>query len=116
MVHLDEYREVVRAKICAKCVDGDANGGCRIGGEQACAIIDHLPRIVETVLSVESDRLEPYVKALRENVCAGCQHQETSGNCAVREKVDCPLDRYFPMIVDVLLEQRFQLNQMVLVQ
>jgi hypothetical protein len=113
MEHLSEYSQAVSATICAKCIDGNGDGRCRINGEQECSVIAHLPKIVETVFSVESDRLEPYIQALRENVCATCQYQGVDEACTVRNNVDCALDRYFPMIVEILQETRLHLNQTI---
>ena len=106
MEHLSEYRQAVSAAICAKCIDGDRNGSCRIGIQQECAVMTHLPKIVDAVFSVESEKLEPYIAALRKNVCATCQYEGTNGTCNVRNRIDCALDRYFPMIVETLQETR----------
>ena len=113
MERFDEYWQAVSAKVCVKCIDGDSNGHCRIGDERECGLNTHFPKIVETILAVESERLEPYLHALRQNVCADCLHQSTDGTCTVRTQVDCPLDRYFPMIIDVIQGVRAQLDEQV---
>ena len=111
MVQFNEYWQAVRAKVCAKCIDGDSNGHCRLDTGRECGLTAHFPRIVETVVSVESDRLEPFVHALRQNVCANCKDQSPDGTCAVRTHVDCALDRYFPIIVDVIQGVRAPLEE-----
>ncbi|MGB2867867.1 MAG: hypothetical protein WBD36_05410 [Bacteroidota bacterium] len=110
MVHFNEYWKAVSARVCAKCIDGDSNGYCRLGEGRECGLTAHFPRIVETILSVESDSLEPYVSALRKNVCEKCKEQSADGTCAARKQVDCGLDRYFPMIVDVVQGVRVPLE------
>lgn len=97
-----EYWQAVSAKVCVKCIDGDSNGHCRLGNEQECSLKIHFPNIVETILSVESDNLEPYVRALRQNICVSCKYQSVDGTCTVRTQMDCALDRYYPMIVNVI--------------
>ena len=99
---LDEYWDAVRAKVCVKCIDGDGLGNCRLTGEYACGLSVHFPRIVDTVLSVSSSSMEPYIEALRVNVCSNCLHQSPDGTCTFRSNVDCGLDRYFPLIVEAI--------------
>lgn len=104
---LDDYWDAVRAVVCTKCIDGDGHGNCRLTGSYACGLSAHFPRIVETVLSVKSDTMDPYIDALRKNVCANCMHQSPDGTCLFRSNVDCGLDRYFPLIV-VAIEELHQ--------
>ena len=99
---LEEYWEAVSMKVCAKCIDGDTKGNCRLSGVDECGLKLHFPRIVETVLSVHSDRMEPYIAELRRIVCANCAHQSPDGKCSFRSDVDCGLDRYFPLIVEAI--------------
>lgn len=101
---LDEHWQAVSARVCVKCIDGDADGNCRLSGVDQCGLKLHFPRIVETVLSVKSDRMEPYIEALRKNVCAYCVHQSPDEKCTFRANVDCGLDRYFPLIVEAIEE------------
>lgn len=110
---LDDYWEAVRAVVCRKCIDGDGHGNCRLTGSYACGLSAHFPRIVETVLSVTSDAMDPYIEALREHVCANCVHQSPEGRCMFRVNVDCGLDRYFPLIVQAIegLHQQSHLQQ-----
>ncbi len=98
----DEYWDAVRSRVCVKCIDGDGYGNCRLTGEYACGLSAHFPRIVETVLGVKSDTMDPYIDALRKNVCAHCVHQSPDGRCMFRTNVDCGLDRYFPLIVQAI--------------
>jgi hypothetical protein len=99
---LDEYWRAVRKEVCAKCVDGDGWGNCRLTDAEACGLKVHFRRIVETVLSVESDDMAPYVDALRKNVCSDCKHQSPDGTCTFRTNIDCGLDRYFPLVVEAI--------------
>jgi hypothetical protein len=111
MEQFDEYWQAVSRTVCVKCIDGDSNGHCRLGNEQECGLKIHFRSIVGTILSVESDKLGPYVRALRQNVCANCRYQSADGMCTVRLQIDCALDRYFAMIVDIIEEARVPLNE-----
>lgn len=113
MEHLSDYCRAVSARVCLRCIDSDSDGRCRLTQEQQCALIVHFPKIVATIFSVESDRLEPYVDALRKNVCASCSHQSAEGSCTLRNHVDCGLDRYFPMIVNIIQQSRLEFDSRV---
>jgi hypothetical protein len=108
MTEVNKYWEAVQSNVCSHCVDSGADGICRLAGESECGLKRYFPAIVDTVLSVQSDNLGPYVKALRENVCSICEHQSKNGACLVRTEVDCGLDRYFPMIVENIESLRIE--------
>ena len=105
---LEDYWQAVSARVCVKCIDSDRYGNCRLSNDQDCGLKVHFPKIVETVLSVKSDRIEPYLEALRANVCHYCVHQSSDGTCSLRKALDCGLDRYFPMIVDAIEQVQVQ--------
>ncbi|MBI5216752.1 MAG: hypothetical protein HY960_13450 [Ignavibacteriae bacterium] len=105
-MNLELYWQAVQQKICAKCIDGDGTGNCRLNDREECALKSHFPQIVQTVLSIKSDHVEPYVFALRNNVCATCIHQAPDGKCQVRSSVDCGLDRYYPLVVEAIEDVR----------
>lgn len=100
MGEFNEFWEAIRTNVCSHCIDSDGHGICRLPEATACGLKRYFPAIVNTVLSVQSDNLGPYVKALRENVCTVCEHQTVQGGCLVRSNIDCGLDRYFPMVVE----------------
>lgn len=97
-----KYLEEIQALICPKCIDGDGNGNCLISHDSECAVKRFFPQIVQTVRSTYSTSMEAYESALREKVCGVCVHQARDGKCVVRNDVECALDRYFPLIVQVI--------------
>ena len=99
-----EYWEALQTRVCAKCLDGDGNGGCLVAKDQECALKKYFPKILEAVSSMYSPSITPYVEQLRGIVCTACAHQRPSGVCALRNEVECALDRYFPLIVQVIEE------------
>jgi biotin carboxylase len=104
----EEYWEALQRKICVKCVDGDGSGSCLIAPGSDCAMKTHFPQIIETVNSVFSPSVEPYVEQLRKKVCAVCTGQSSEGSCRLRSETDCALDRYFPLIVQVIEETQLK--------
>ena len=104
----EEYWAALQQKICAKCVDGDGSGACLIAPGRDCALKTHFPRIIETVNSVFSSSVEPYVELLRKNVCTVCTDRSPEGECRLRNETECALDRYFPLIVQVIEETQLK--------
>lgn len=100
----EEYWEALQAKVCIKCLDGNGDGDCRIAGDGFCAMKIHLPNIIEAVNSVYSHSIVPYEEQLRNKVCSTCTHRSADGHCSLRDEVECALDRYFPLIVEVIEE------------
>ncbi len=105
---INVYWQAVSEKICSKCIDGDGAGNCRLHEREECALKSHFPQIIQTVLSITSDTVEPYVAALRTNVCTTCIHNSSDGKCQVRSTVDCGLDRYYPLVVSAIEEVRYK--------
>ena len=68
----------------------------------------YFPQILEVVGSSYSHSMEPYEKLLRNKVCGICIHQSPSGSCSLRNEVECALDRYFPLIVQVIEEAQLR--------
>ena len=98
------YWQAIRAKVCAKCIDGDGFGNCRLDPAIECALKLYLPLIVEAVSRATSDDMEGYVRELRAITCAQCSQQSVNGYCLLRKEVDCALDRYFPLVVEAIEE------------
>lgn len=107
MESLEQYWRAVQYRVCANCIDSDGHANCRLSGEEECGLKAYFPKIVETVLATQDQRIEPYIVSLRNNVCAACRHQTSDGTCSFRTKLDCGLDRYFPLIVEAIEEVRF---------
>lgn len=104
---LTSIEEHLRQKICPTCVRYTRNGGCSLPKDRPCSLFANLDEVVNVVSATESPRIDPYVDSLRDRVCGACHFQDDHGCCPCRENVDCALDTYFPIIVDVI-EQHVQ--------
>ncbi len=102
MTTQEQVWEGLRGRVCVKCVDGDGRGQCRIARGTACTIKEHFDKVLVAVNSVFSPSIEPYEEQLRRSVCSTCSHQDSAGVCSLRDAVECALDRYFPLIVEVI--------------
>lgn len=94
------YWESVRMTVCRKCIDGDNNGNCRLPGNEQCMLQAHFPSILEMLSEVKGHSMEPYVDALRSSVCSQCASRSADGTCQKREKLECALDRYYPLVIE----------------
>ena len=95
--------EAVMERICAACVDRRDDGSCGIDADLQCAIKLHLPTILKSLEGLQSDQLSDYVERTRRSVCSICE-DGTPEVCEVRDKVDCPLDRYLGLVVEAIEE------------
>ncbi len=99
---MDQHWDLMKQRVCRKCIDGDGKGGCRLPVDESCALDKFFPEIVETVSGVQSSSYQDYVTALRANVCKSCGHQYATGVCRKRDTLECALDRYFPVVIEVI--------------
>jgi hypothetical protein len=97
--------ERVQKDICSVCVYEGPNGTCCVPEELGCAIMRNVDDAIKAVGHTHSNDIEPYVKELRRIVCDECEHQDEDGHCDVRERRDCSLDDYFPMLVEIIEEE-----------
>jgi len=98
---MDKYLKAIKQNVCSICVDSNEKGICTLNEKETCAVELFLPQIIEVVHSIESNDKKEYFNKLHEVVCTGCRTQE-NGNCYLREDANCSLDRYFPIIVDII--------------
>ena len=94
--------DAMRDRICRKCIDGDRKGGCRLPVGEECALEQNFPRIVSLVSNLRSASYDDYVAALRSNICAECTDQLPGGSCKKRDALECALDRYYPLVIQVI--------------
>jgi hypothetical protein len=99
----EEYWDSISERVFARCVDEkDGAGNVRLTDEAQCTIKRFLPEIVNIVKTIQSDRLDPYIDALHQKVCVKCEFAKPNGSCEQRERADCCLDRYFPLVVEAI--------------
>ena len=99
--HLEE---MLRSSICKVCIERTAKGICGLNDDQDCALFLHFPRMVRAISLVDSDQIVDYVDSIRKHVCSECPGQGEDGICLDRSQVRCVLDRYLPLIVDIIEE------------
>lgn len=98
------YREAIRRRVCAICLDGADDGACGLSGAPLCAIDEHLPRLVAAILDVRSRQDDAYAAAVEAKVCSHCSHRDGLGLCHLRRDGRCTLSVYLPLVVEAIDE------------
>jgi hypothetical protein len=101
---LAELETIVRDKICRVCSDRTVDGTCGLEQPSACALFRLFPQVAKAIQSVQSDEINDYIQAIRADVCTVCNEQSADGSCEQRHQVQCALDAYLLLIVDVIEE------------
>jgi hypothetical protein len=104
MRSLAEIETTVRDRICRVCSDRTADGNCGLEQPSACALFRLFPQVAQAIQSVQSDDIADYIQAIRQGVCSVCNDQLADGSCETRSQVQCALDAYLLLIVDVIEE------------
>jgi hypothetical protein len=100
---IDELEAIVRTRICSVCSERTVEGVCGANTTR-CSLFELFPLVAQAILATDSDRIEPYIQAIRENVCSVCVEQRLDGNCDLRDQVRCSLDAYLVPIVEAIEE------------
>ncbi len=101
MVLADRLVKRFEEAICRVCVHRTASGGCTLTDRRECPIFEWAQQLAEVVEGVESDNLADYMQEIGSIICPEC-YQDESGECAERDHLDCPLDLYLGLVVEVL--------------
>jgi hypothetical protein len=107
------YWDAIRRKVCAVCLDGRDDGTCGLTG-RTCAIESHLPRVVDTLVGIESDRMDEYFAAVEAEVCNTCSNQDERGYCGLRHRGQCSLYSYLYLVVEAVEEAKLALGEPVI--
>jgi hypothetical protein len=98
------YWDAIQRRACGVCLDAADEGSCGLPLGRSCALPSELPAIIEAILQVKSDRMDDYVTAIEAAVCARCPEQDGEGRCGRRDRADCGLYTYLPLVVDAIEE------------
>jgi hypothetical protein len=100
----ERHWEVVRKWVCDVCLDQGSDGRCELQ-DRTCAMKTHLATLVDVVAPIESHRMDEYFDAVESSICARCEQRSQDGpECALRQRGDCALYAYLPLVVDGLQE------------
>lgn len=100
----ERYREAVRRRVCAVCLDGRDDGSCGLSGKRSCALEELLPYVVDTIREVRRAHGDAYAAAVEARVCSRCREQDPAGHCALRREGACALSVFLPLVVAAMAE------------
>ena len=98
------YQEAVLRHVCSKCIDFGEDDICHSPDPAGCAIFRYLPELVAIVERLRTLRIQPYVDAVREDICMKCRRGSLSKDCPLCTSLDCALDRYLPLVLETIEE------------
>jgi hypothetical protein len=94
---LGEYLDEIRQHVCSRCVERPPGGPPCAPLGKMCGVEMHLPELIESVRSVHSPLLAPYIEHDREVICARCAYLE-------RSICPCPMDYLGGLVVEAVEE------------
>jgi len=103
---LPALEEALRQRICSSCIDRNGDRTCSLNSRQECALFERLPKIAQSICRFQSENIDDYMTAIREDICAACPEQDGDGLCKQRDEIRCVLDRYWPQIAGAIEEVR----------
>jgi hypothetical protein len=101
---LVELESIVRNRVCHVCTERAVTGECGLEKPSSCSLFQLFPEVAKAIQSVKSDDIQPYIEAIRRNVCSACMDQQPDGSCETRQQVRCALDAYLLLVVDAIEE------------
>jgi hypothetical protein len=99
-----ELEAIVRNRVCGVCTERTGEGECGLEDPSGCALFRLFPQVAQAIQSVNSNDIQPYIDAIRRNVCSVCRDQEQDGTCESRRQVQCSLDAYLLLVVEAIEE------------
>ena len=94
-LNLEEYMAEIRQHVCARCIERPPGGPpCAPLGKR-CGIELNLERLVDSVHTVRSQSMDPYITALHDDVCPHCTNEPTS-------QCPCPLKYLLLLAVEAI--------------
>lgn len=101
-VSIEQLEVIVRKKVCTDCRQRSAEGACAQHEPERCSLFSLFPLVVQAIAATDSDRVEAYLEAIRENVCSVCVDQKLDGTCPQRNV--CALNAHLPAVIEAIEE------------
>ena len=98
----DRIESMLRSRICPACTEAQPDGSCGLPAQYPCALFRHLDRVINIVAGTKARSLAAYTDQMRAVICSNCRLDQVSGDCSRPEDQVCPLDIYFPLVVEII--------------
>ncbi|HUN82688.1 MAG TPA: hypothetical protein VMV81_14380 [Phycisphaerae bacterium] len=104
-IDLNRIESRLRERLCPVCVRCTMKHTCSLPPDRSCALFEQLPLIVDIVRKTREATIDPYVQAVRGQICSVCRFEDVDGACSMREDIDCALNTYLPIIIDEIEQE-----------
>lgn len=101
LAEMETLKRRLSQVVCPACTESKPDGSCGLEEPDQCPMWVQLPRLVKVVKAVQSPRMDPYLRKVREDVCANCRALQ-DGRCDARDEGRCALDAYLLVIVQTI--------------
>ena len=98
------YREAIRRRVCAVCLDGTDDARCALASSERCPLDELLKHLVDAIRDVQLRRDDAFAAAVEARVCAHCTERDAFGLCRSRRDGRCAVAVYLPLLVEAVLE------------
>lgn len=98
------YEEAILRHVCSKCIDFGEDGICHTQDPEGCAIFRYLPEFVAIAERIHDLKIQPYIEAVRNEICIKCRSKQPGAPCPLRDSLNCGLDRYLPLVLEAIEE------------
>ena len=98
------YREALRRRVCAICLDGADDGHCGLESARRCPVDERLVELVDLLVEMRGRHDTRHAAAVEARICSRCTQREASGRCGMREDGQCALAVFLPLIVEAIDE------------
>lgn len=98
----DRIEAALRSRICTACIEAQPDGSCGLPAQYPCAVFRHLDRVINIVATTPTKSLAAYIDQKRVLICSNCRLDQISGDCSRPDDQVCPLDIYFPLVVEII--------------
>ncbi len=108
MVAEDLQARILRridSEVSPNCMHRLPSAECLKLNDLPCPMVSNLDRIIDIVRSESAEGIEPYVERLRADVCRHCGMEDANGRCELRDRVDCCLDAFFVLVVQIVEDE-----------
>jgi hypothetical protein len=101
---LDELETIVRKCICCVCTDRNDDKTCGLKEPGKCSLFRMFPLVARAIQATDSNDIQDYIQAIRQQVCSVCALGDPEGSCEERRRVQCALDAYLVLVVEAIEE------------
>jgi hypothetical protein len=91
-------------EICRVCVHQTSDGGCTLTERRDCPVFEWAERLALMVGNLKSNLMADYLAEIQKVICPDCTQKE-DGSCADRDHLDCPLDLYLGIVLQVFEDE-----------